>query len=253
MTPGVSTVMKHQLRVLSISSVALLASAIGAATQPLDYARGEEPSPPRVPVVVTHGEAVVRRAPDQARVEFAVETRAQGPKAAASGNAQTMEAVQQRLRSMGIAADAMQTRSYELHEDFDFVDGKRVSRGYLARNRIEVRVDELDRVGEIIDAGIAAGANNVGSIQFDLKDRESVEREALKRAVADARERAAAAAAGAGVSVARIVRIEEGAAGGPPIPITRMAAQAEIAQVETPVAPGEIEIRVTVTLTAELR
>jgi hypothetical protein len=231
-------------KALHFACAALLIAASSAAAQ--------EPSAPRVPVVVTTGEAVVKRAPDLAHVDFAVETRAPSPKTAASKNAQIMEAVQQRLRSMGMAADAIQTRTYELNEDFDFVNGKRVSRGFVARNQVEVRVDQIDRVGEIIDAGIGAGANSVGSIRFDLKNRETVEQEALKRAVADARDRAAAAASGAGLSVARIVRIEEARSLSPPVPLMRMAAQ-EMDSAATPVAPGEIEFRATVTLTAEVK
>jgi uncharacterized protein YggE len=210
-------------------------------------------SAPRVPVVVAHGEAVVRRAPDRARVQFAVETRAPGPKAASEKNAQIMDAVQARLRSIDLPPDAIQTRGYELHEDVDYPNGKRVSRGFIARNTIEVRVDAIARAGEIIDAAIGAGANNVSSIQFELKDRESVEREALKQAVGNARERAAAAASGAGMSIARVVRIEEGLDSRPPIPLMRMAAQSEMAQADTPIAPGDLEIRATVSLTAELR
>jgi uncharacterized protein YggE len=237
---------------LRLACSALLITAGSAWGAPSAFSQ-QDASAPRVPVVVTTGEAVVRRAPDQAHVEFAVETRAPSPKTAAASNATTMETVQQRLRSMGIAAEAMQTRAYDLHEDFDFVNGKRVSRGFVARNTIEVRVDQIERVGEIIDAGIAAGTNSVGSVRFDLKDRENVEREALKRAVTDARERANAAAAGAGLSVSRVVRIEESrTVTHPPVPLMRMAAQ-EMDSAATPVAPGEIEVRAMVTLTAEVR
>lgn len=210
---------------------------------------------PHGPIVITHGEAIVRRAPDQARVHLSVETRAQNPKTAASENAKVMTAIQQRMRSLGIDAEAMQTRAYELHQEFDYVDGKQVPRGYLARNTIEVRVDQIDRAGEIIDAGVAAGATSVGSIEFDLKDRESVERDALRRAVADARERASAAASGAGLTAGRILKIEEGAGTitPPPIPFARSMAMQREAAVDTPVASGQIEVRATVTLTTELK
>jgi uncharacterized protein YggE len=127
-----------------------------------------------------------------------------------------------------------------------------VARGYVARNRIEVRIDQMDRAGEVLDAAIAAGATGAGGIRFDLKDRASVEREALKLAVADARARAEAAAAGAGGTIARIVRIEEGGRPMPP-PEPYMARMAVEAQADTPIAAGEIEIRATVTLTAELK
>lgn len=210
---------------------------------------------PTVPSVVTQGEAVLRRAPDQAFVDLAVETRAPAPKQASDANAQTMSAVQQKLRSLGLAADALRTQGYQLEPQFDYVNGKQVMRGYLARNSIEVRVDRLDQLSEVIDTGIAAGATNVGAIRFDLRDRSGVEREALKAAVADARARADAAAAGAGMTVARVLMIQEGGRGPmpPPMPVAMRATMEMKAAMPTPISAGEIEIRVSVTLTAELK
>jgi uncharacterized protein len=209
-----------------------------------------------VPIVVTQGEAALKRAPDRAFVDLAVETRAQTPKEATTRNAQIMTSVQQRLRGVGLPSEAIQTRGYDLSQEFDYVNGRQVPRGYTARNTIEARVDTLDRLGDVIDAAVDAGATRVDSIRFDLRDRTMIEREALKQAVADARARAEAAAAGAGMAISRVVRIEEGARGIEPprplqMPLRTMAAQTPAAP--TPVSPGEIEIRVAVTLTAEIK
>lgn len=213
----------------------------------------QERQPP-TPSVVAHGEAVIRRAPDRAFVDLAVETRAKTPKEARARNAEIMVKVQEAVKQLGIPADAVQTRAYELHPEFDYVNGRQVPRGYTARNRIEVRVDQLDQLGEVIDGAIGAGATNAGSIRFDLKDRSGVEREALKRAVADARARADAAAAGAGLTIARVLRIEEGSRLDQPPPMPMVAGMREMkADAPTPIAAGEIEIRVAVTLTAELK
>lgn len=216
-------------------------------------ALAQERQPP-TPSVVAQGEAVIRRAPDRAFVDLAVETRAKTPKEARARNAEIMVKVQEAVKQLGIPADAVQTRAYELHPEFDYVNGRQVPRGYTARNRIEVRVDQLDELGEVIDGAIGAGATNAGSIRFDLKDRSGVEREALKRAVADARARADAAAAGAGLTIARVLRIEEGSRLDQPPPMPMIAGMREMkADAPTPIAAGEIEIRVSVTLTAELK
>jgi len=213
----------------------------------------QERQPP-IPSVVAHGEAVIRRAPDRAFVDLAVETRAKTPKEARARNAEIMVKVQEAVKQLGIPADAVQTRAYELHPEFDYINGRQVPRGYTARNRIEVRVDQLDELGEVIDGAVGAGATNAGSIRFDLKDRSGVEREALKRAVADARARADAAAAGAGLTIARVLRIEEGSRLDQPPPMPMIAGMREMkADAPTPIAAGEIEIRVSVTLTAELK
>ena len=90
-------------------------------------------------------------------------------------------------------------------------------------------------------------------IRFDVRNRDALERDALRQAVADARARAEAAATGAGPPINSVVRIEEaGAPVEPPRPMMRMAAAAEQA-VSTPVAPSTIEIHSRVTLTASLR
>lgn len=234
--------------------VALL--ALGAlsffATTP---AAAQPPSRDDEPVVIVAGEGVVKAAPDVAWITLAVESRSKDPKAAQTQNAKAMAAVQQALAAAGVPKEAIRTLGYGLQLESDWVNGKQVPRGYVARNTIEVRVDDLARVGELIDVGIQHGANAVQGIRFDVRTRDALEREALTIATRDARARADAAAKGAGASIGRVVRIEEVTArtfsGAAPVFMARDAAQAET--VPTPVIPGEIEIRAEVRLTATLR
>lgn len=210
-----------------------------------------QPPRPMPPTVVTTGDATVRRAPDRAFVTFATETRASRPDEAQKRNAEAMATVRDELRDAGIPADALRTTSFNLREDVDWVNGKRVARGYVVSNVIEVRVDQIDQVGRLLDRVVKAGVNSVSDVRFDLKDREGAEREALRLAVADARARAEAAAAGAGARIVQIQSIEEqGAAMPPPRPMMRMSAEAAADAPSTPVASGEIEIHAAVRLTA---
>lgn len=167
-----------------------------------------------------------------------------------------MTAVQKKLKEARLADDAIRTLSYYVEPEYDYVKGKQILRGYTARNTIEVRIDEIDHVGEVIDLSIAAGATSVGSPRFDLKDRDTVVREALKQAVAEARAKAEAAAAGAGRSIERVITIEEHDV--PPRPSPRPLAAlrtgpTEAQQPQTQITPGEIEVRAEVTLTATLK
>jgi uncharacterized protein YggE len=208
------------------------------------------------PVVVVTGEGSVKAAPDQAWVTFAVESRSKAPKDAQTQNAKVMCSVQDRLLAAGIPKDAVRTLSFDLHLESDWVNGRQVPRGYVARNTIEVRLDDISRVGEVIDLAITSGANSVHHVRFDLKQRDALEREALKRATADARARAEAAAAGVGASIGRVVKIEEPGRGGPmppPVPMMREAAMQDARAATTPVVAGEIEIRSTVVLTASMK
>jgi uncharacterized protein YggE len=161
------------------------------------------------PVIVTTGEGLVKMAPDRVWVNIAAESRAKSPREAQRANADAMKAVLDKLKALGLPADAIRTFGYDLQPQFDYANGRQSLREYLARNSIEVRVDEVARAGEVLDAAVGSGATSVSGVRFDLKDRSAAEREALKKAGADARGRADAAAAGASMRVDRVVRIEE--------------------------------------------
>ncbi len=226
--------------------LALLTPAATSAAQTV-------PSPP---VIVTQGEAVLKRAPDQAWLTVATEQREAQPTEARRKGAEAMTAVQSALKKAGVPGDAIRTTSFSLAPDVEWVGGRSTIRGYVMRNQIEVRVDNLDRLAAIIDAvnvSKTAGLSIVGP-RFELKNRQAAENEALQRAVELALERAQAIAAGARRTVGPIARIEAHAVDGPPRPMPMMdrmvAARQETA---TPITPGEIEIRAMVTVTVEIR
>jgi uncharacterized protein YggE len=166
-----------------------------------------------------------------------------------------MTAVVEKIKAAGIAADAIQTTGYNLQPEFDYVNGKQTLRGYVARNQVQVRVDALAKTGAVIAAAVATGATNVSGVRFDLKDRDTVEREALRLAVRDARRRADAAAAGANVQIDRVIRIEEQRDGidiRPPMPMGMAMMKAE-GPAAVPIEAGEIDVRARVTMTVAIR
>ena len=201
----------------------------------------------------TMGEGIVQAVPDRAWITITAESRAGNPRDAQRRNAEAMTPVVDKLRGAGVPADAIRTVGYDLQQEWDFVNNRRVSRGYVARNTIDVRVDAIDRVGELLEIAVASGATSVGGIRFDLKDRAKLEREALRLAVADARARAEAMAEGAGRTIERVLRIEEQGTSSPPMPVMAMAREVA-AQSDAPViSAGQVEIRTQVTLTAVLK
>ncbi len=217
-------------------------------------ASAQEPQKPDYPAIVTSGEAEVKRAADRAWVSVNAESRARDPKEAQRANVEAMNAVMQKLKGMSLGADAIRTTSVELHPEFDYAQGRQTLRGYVARNSIEVRVDEIGRVGEVISASVGSGATSIGSLRFDLKEREAAEREALRLAVENARGRAEAAAGGAGLKILRITRIDDHRVAIPePRPMRMTAMEGQAAPPETPVTPGTVAIRAVVTLTVQVR
>ena len=205
------------------------------------------------PAIVTSGEAVVRAAPDRAFVTIIAEARAREPEAAQQQSATAMASVHAKLQALDIPTDAVRTVRYDLQPQYDYIKGRQTLRGYVATNAIEVRIDDLSRVGAIMDAAVDAGATSLGGVRFTLKERDELEREALKQAVADARAGIDAVASAAGVNVERIWSVdEERMRHGPPVPM--MSVRPEAAQdAPTPVAPGPIEVHARVMLTACIR
>ena len=204
------------------------------------------------PVIVTQGEASLKRAPDQAWVSISAEARAQKPADAQQKAADAMSTLQAALKRVGLPADSIKTINFSLQPDMEYVAGSSRLKGYVVVNQIEVRVDALDKIGDVLDAAGTSGATSISGLRFDLKDRAAVEREALKQAVQDAMLRAQSMAAGAGRTLGPILRVEEQRGGGPmPREIMTLAARAPAAQ--TPISPGETEIRAHVVLTVAIR
>ena len=209
-------------------------------------------SPPESASVV--GEGVMHATPDRAWVTVGAESRAASAREAQRRNTELMTPILDKIRSAGIPADAIRTIGYDVQYEWEFVNNKRVGRGYVARNTVEIRVDMVDRVGEILEMAAGSGATNLGGVRFDLKNRAQLERDALRLAVEAARAKAQAVAAGAGRTVDRIIRIEEQGASAPePRPMFRSAAVGAAADATPPIASGEIEIRASVVLTVSLK
>jgi uncharacterized protein len=202
--------------------------------------------------VTTAGEGMVQAVPDRAWVSITAESRAGNPREAQRRNAEAMTPVLDKLRAAGIPGDAIRTTSYDLQQEWDFVNGRRVSRGYVARNSVDVRVDAIDRVGELLEIAVSSGATSVGGVRFDVKDLAKLEREALRLAVADARAKAETMVEAAGRTIQRILRIEESGTPSRPMPVMAMAREAAASDAP-PIAVGQMEIRAQVTLTAVIQ
>jgi len=220
-------------------------------------AAAQTPAPPAESVIVAQGEASLTVPPDRAYVQIAAEGRAQKTADAQQTAAQAMMSVQNALKRAGLASDAIRTTGYILQPEYDYNQGRQSFRDYLARNTIEVRVDDISKLADVIDASGASGAASMSGLRFDLKNRSTVERDALSRAVKDATERAQAIAAGAGKAVGNIVRIQEQrVSSASPMRYDMMGAgggRAGQAQISTPVTPGEIEVRAIVMLTVAIK
>ena len=205
------------------------------------------------PQIIVTGEGSIMATPDQARVSIGAESRSKSSRDAQQQNAEVMTAVQRKIVALGIPKEAIRTTAIDLQPEFDYANGKQTARGYVARNTVEVRVDDFSKLSDVIDAVVNSGATSIHGLRFDVRQREQLEASALQAAVKDGLSKAQAIATGAQKAIDRVIRIEEQfTGGGGPGPMMREFAMAK-ADASTPVAAGEIEIRAQVRLTVGIK
>ena len=236
------------IRFTGSSTLIMLATVVPARSQT---------TMPAEPVIVTRGEAVIKRAPDRAWVTIATDARDLQAAEARKRGAEVMTAVQNALKGVGIPADAIRTTGFSLAPEMEWVSGRQRQNGYVVHNQIEVRVDDLDKISQVLDVGNAtkSTALTIRGPRFDLKNREGAEHEALRQAVERAMGRAQAIAGGARRTLGGIVRVEDQSATVimSEMPMQMRTANMAADKAETPITPGEIEIRAQVTLSIAIR
>jgi uncharacterized protein len=205
--------------------------------------------------IQVEGEAVVHAKPDRAEVDLGVITQAPDAKTAAAQNAQKLDRVIQQLKSQVAQNLQIKTIGYSLSPNYVYPPqgGEPKITGYIANNTVQVQTDDLTQVGAIIDTSIKAGANNVQSIRFMLKDDSAVQAQALREASQKARNKADALASALGVKVIRVLQVVEGGQAVIPIQARTFGAEAAKMDVSTPVEPGTLEVHGKVTLTVEIK
>jgi uncharacterized protein len=214
----------------------------------------ESPEKQTRPSIRAMGEATIMVRPDQAQIVIGVVTQSQNAQSAAAQNAQKLDAVINTLRKILGTEAEIKTMGYSLNpiRNYPKEGGEPKITGYQAVNLVRVKTEDLTRVGAIIDAAAQSGANEIQSLQFTLKDEKAARLTALKDAAASAKAQVEAIASALNLKIVRVLSAEEG--GGVVRPLYAEAAMAERSQVSapTPVEPGTIEIRATVTLTVEI-
>lgn len=208
-----------------------------------------------VPGIVVQGTGEVMVRPDIARLMLGVQTQAKEASQAARENADRTDALIKAIRGAGVAERDIRTSNYSINPNYDYRPQEQgrppIITGYIVNNNVNVTVRKIADVGKVIDAATNAGANMAGGIFFDIDDPAPARREALKKAVADAADKAKAIADAAGLGSISIVSVVEGSANFPR-PMLEMAdtrmAMAGRAAASTPVQPGEQAVTATVTV-----
>jgi uncharacterized protein YggE len=208
---------------------------------------------PRPPLITVHGEAIISAEPDQAQIDIGVVTQARSAPEASKENAERLSRVLAEVKKLLGKGDEVKTAGYSLAPSYRYPQGgKPEIVGYTASNTVRIKTQTLELVAKLIDASMQAGANSVNRLVFTLKDEQAAQLEALRQASAKAKAKAEAIAASLGLKIVKIASLAEGERAIQPIYRQTLAARAEAAPASTPVEPGTVEVRSTVTLTAEV-
>ncbi|MHC3128156.1 membrane protein [Brevundimonas sp. GN22] len=191
----------------------------------------------------------VKIAPDMATVSFGVMTEAATAQEAMSANATKMNQVITALRRAGIEQRDVQTSGLNLSAQYDYQENQPPRlRGYQASNRVTVRVSDLTKVGNTVDAVVAAGVNQIDGVEFGLRDPSAAEDQARQLAVRALQAKAALYAQALGKPLGEIRSLTE-SGGYVPQPRPVMYARAASADMggSTPIEGGELSVKIDIT------
>jgi len=191
--------------------------------------------------------------PDIAIISAGVVTRAQTATAALQQNAGRMDRVRAALRRAGIADRDIQTSNISLNPEYRYAENQPPQLvGYTASNQLSVRFRDIRNTGEILDALVAQGANQINGPTLTIDKPEAALDEARTRAIAAGRARADLYARALGMRVVRLLSVSEsgGYAAPPPMPVMM---EARGASADTKIDPGEQKLQVSVAMSFELR
>jgi uncharacterized protein YggE len=224
--------------ILFLAGLLLVASAIAGVAQPR-FGHSATTAPAAKTITVT-GDGSVTTVPDRATFTFTIETHAKTATAALNQNSADATAVIAALKAAGITSANLQTSQVSLLPQSS-QDGTTIL-GYAASNSVTARTP-LAGAGKVVDAAVGAGANGVSGPSLDVSDQDSLYRDALHKAVDDAKLKAQSLADAAGLSLGGALTVTEGGSASP-LPIAD-----KMSAVGSPIEAGTQEIQASVTVT----
>ena len=208
---------------------------------------GEEPAPS----ITVIGSGAASGASDTAEVNAGVVTQAATASQAMSQNSAAMEQVLKALTALGIADRDIHTTNVSIVPVRAPPQTGRQQPspvvGYEVTNQVRVTVRNLAALGRLLDTLVSQGANTLGDIGFSIADPAPLLEQARTKAIADARQKAQVYAAAAGVKLGRVIFIRDTTPGLPRPMSARVMSSAAV-----PIAPGEQELEVSVSVTYAL-
>jgi len=211
--------------------------------------------PPRAATIQVTGQAIVAETPDRVYIDIGVSTQARESETAASQNATRLSAVIAAVKQAAGPPVQLTTTEYSISPNYNYPrdGGAPTLLGYTVGNVVEVRLDDLHKIGRVIDAATQAGSNDVRDIRFALRDEQTPRSEALREAALNARQEAQTLAEALDLRIVRVLSADEQSPGvGPRVIYPQGGLRMSTLAAPTPVEAGTLDINATVTLTVEV-
>jgi uncharacterized protein YggE len=229
------------------AALLLFTLALGACS----FEGSEGRRPPRL--IAVQGEGSVVTAPDRATVMLSISAR---NKDLAKAQAEADEVVARVLAvadGLGIAKEKVQTTGIQIQPEFDWQNGKRVMLGYLVQRTSTIELEDLTKLGALMEKSLATGVNEVSPPMLSSSKRKELARQALALAAEDAKRNAEAIADPLDAEVGRLYGASGQGGGEPPRPMMAMRAMsAEKLDVAETYSAGEIRVTATVSAQFEI-
>lgn len=216
--------------------------ALGLAVVPATaLAQGEYDLTAEAPLIELGVAEQINSAPDNATFGTGIQTTAPTASEALRMNSAAVEKLMARMKALGIAERDIQTSGIGLNARYDYQrEGEPVFRGYEVSNQLSIKLRDIDRLGEVLDALVAAGATNLYGPTFGIDKDEELKREARAKALERGRVQALDFARAAGFSDVRLLSVSENIQNsGPSDGAIRVTAASSEAK-RVPIAPGEV-------------
>ena len=218
-------------------------------------APGRLPAADEVPSVIrVTGEGKAAAPPDMATINAGVTSEAPTAREALDANNEAMRRLLEFVTDRGIAAKDVQTSNFSLSPVYEHDQPQRSEpkvRAYRVQNSVEVRVRNLDALGELLDGLVSSGSNQIHGVGFDVANPQRLLDKARRDAIRNAKARAKVFAEAAGVEVGSVIQISEQTAE-PPRPM-QMGMEMRAMAADVPIATGEQEFNVRVNVTYKLK
>jgi len=216
---------------MSLKSPRLLTALVATATLVAATAMADEPRPRTVSVT---GQSEVAAEPDMARVTLGVDSRKPTMAEARTEVTATVDRVLALSRELKIDPKYVNATRLQVQPEYRWneKDRKRVLLGYAVTRQVDIELRDLEKLGTLLEKAVDAGVNQAGDPVLDSTRRKELERQAMTKAVEDARLNAETLATAAGVKLGT-VRTLNGNASPPSVPIYRAKAMMAADAVES--------------------